>query len=83
MAGDSLSSAQPNRDKELTPLAQRLIMALRHVAQQHDELTMVVKGFERYMRRNGISDDDIRGGLVALREHIDIVLSDTHNTTRA
>jgi hypothetical protein len=63
-------------DKALSPLAQRLVGALRHLSDDHDELTMVVKGFERYMRKNPLSDEDILGGLTSVRDHINIVIGD-------
>lgn len=81
---DGLSrSPQRKRETELTPLAQRLVLALRHVAEQHDEAVMVVKGFERYMRRNGMPDDTIRDGLLMIRQHIDAVLDDNTDAVRA
>jgi hypothetical protein len=69
-------SAPPKQEATLTPLGQRLVLALRHVAQQHDELQMAVRGFERYLRKNPIADEDIRGGLNTIREHIALILDD-------
>lgn len=64
----------------LSPLAQRLLAALRHMAEEHDELQMVIRGFERHMRKRGIPDDEIRGGLESIREHINIILDDNAHT---
>lgn len=76
MADPDSSRSAPRKEASLTPLAQRLIMALRHVAQEHDELQMAVRGFERYMRKNPISDEDMRGGLETIREHIALILDE-------
>ena len=80
MASPDASSLSSQRSKSeakaLSPLAQRLVMALRHLASEHDELTMVVRGFERYMRRTGLADDVIRDGLLAIKDHVDKVLAE-------
>lgn len=83
MADPDSSRSVPRKEATLTPLATRLVMALRHVAQEHDELQMAVRGFERYMRKNPISDEDMRGGLETIRDHIALILDEpaTVNTT--
>ena len=84
MASGESSPSSPRKDAPLSPLAQRLVLALRHLAEEHDELVMVVRGFERHMRRNPFADDEIRGGLSAVRAHIDLILDDrTHDAIDA
>jgi hypothetical protein len=82
-SGESSPSVQPKQESTLTPLGQRLVLALRHVAQEHDELQMAVRGFERYLRKNPIADDDIRGGLNAIRQHIAVILDEPAEVTNA
>jgi hypothetical protein len=80
---DASSLSAPRNEATLTPLGQRLVLALRHVAQEHDELQMAVRGFERYLRKNPIADDDIRGGLNAIRTHIAVILDEPAEVTNA
>lgn len=71
------SSPSPRREAPaLTPLGTRLVLALRHVASQYDELQIIVRGFEKHMRKHPFKDEEIRGGLEAIRAHIDIILDD-------
>lgn len=53
-----------------------MIGALRHVAEEYDELRMIVGGFERHMRKNPYTDEEISSTLQTVREHIDMILSD-------
>lgn len=79
--GSSLS-VQPKKESPLSPLGTRLVMALRHVADQHSELQMVVRGFEKHMRKNPFDDEEIRSGLSAIRAHINVILDDvSHDVT--
>jgi hypothetical protein len=80
---DASSLSAPRNEATLTPLGTRLVLALRHVAQEHDELQMAVRGFERYLRKNPIADDDIRSGLNAIRAHIAVILDDPAEVTNA
>jgi hypothetical protein len=77
--GSSLS-VQPKDESSLSPLAIRLVMALRHVADKHSELQMVVRGFEKHMRKNPFDDEEIRSGLGAIRAHINAILDDVDVT---
>ena len=79
----SSRSVQRKAETPLSPLATRLVMALRHVAEQHDELQIVVRGFEKHMRKNPFADEEIRSGLGAIRSHINLILDDVHDEVTA
>lgn len=72
----STRSDQRNPSKELSPLATRLLLALNQLASEHDELTVPIKGFERYMRRSSVPDDTIRDSLNTVRQYITVILDD-------
>lgn len=80
---EHFSPSTQRETQPLTPLAQRLLGALRHLAKEHDELAMPVRGFEKYMRRNPLSDEDIKGGLEMVRDYIDVVLTEDAQPTNA
>lgn len=80
---DASHLSRPRSEQPLSPLAQRLIGALRHLAEEHDELVMVVKGFERHMRKHPFDDDEITSGLESIRAHITLILDDAPSPTHA
>lgn len=84
--GDNSSHSFPppkDEPKPLTPLQARLIGALRHVAEEYDELRMIVGGFERHMRKNPYTDEEIASTLTTVRQHIDLILQDEPKTHTA
>lgn len=64
----------------LTPLASRLLSALRHLAKEYDELSMLIRGFEKMHRRNPWSDEEIHDTMVEVRRYINIILGETTST---
>jgi hypothetical protein len=83
LTSEDASSLSPQRKNSvpLTPLAQRLAQALLRLADEHDELQLVVRGFVKHMSKNPFDDEEIRSALVNVREHIDVILADDVHTT--
>jgi hypothetical protein len=74
---DAKAEPQP-----LTPLAQRLLATLRQLAKQYDELSMLVKGFERMHRKNPWSDQEMIDTLALVRDYINVIMDDQQNAPK-
>ena len=74
---DSPEESSLSVQHELTPLASRLCMALRHIGAQDERLSMVARGFEKHLRKHPLEDEDIVQGLSMVRAMVDAILADT------
>lgn len=72
----------PRKDKEqakpveLTPLAQRLVSAIRSVSTEYPELQMITEGFIRSMRKRPYTDEEISETLNTVKKYIDVILQE-------
>ena len=68
--------SEQSKPVELTPLAQRLVSAIRSVSGEYPELQMITEGFIRSMRKRPYTDEEISETLNTVKKYIDGILEE-------
>jgi len=54
-----------------------MFAALNHVAEEYDELRMIIRGFEKMHRRTPWTDEELSSTLGMVRDHIGVILQES------